>query len=86
MGVSPPSPAISDSKKRFGAAEMDYLMRLAPALQNPAQPSTVKMWLGKAQRDGLAPRRIYEAAVSARPPHWTPAPAWDEVDPNRSQV
>jgi hypothetical protein len=58
-----------------------YLARLAAALQNPPDPFTVAMWLAKAKADGLDPRRIYEAAVKARPTHWTKAPDYKDVAP-----
>ena len=77
------SPETSKPSSLFGKAERRYLTRLAPALQNPPEPLTVAMWLEKAQADGLDPRRIYEAAVEARPPHWMKAPPYSRVNPNR---
>ena len=67
----------------FGKAERRYLTRLAPALQNPPEPLTVAMWLEKAQAEGLDPQRIYESAVACRPPHWTKAPSFSNVNQNR---
>ena len=66
----------------FGKKEMDVLMWLAPALQNPPMPGVVKRHLEKAQAEGLDPQRIYEAAVNARPPHWMKAPSFCDVNPN----
>lgn len=78
------SPGTSKPKSHFGKKEIDYLTRVEAAMQNPVQSSTVKMWLGKAQEEGLDPQRIYEAAVSARPDHWTKAPSFSDVmNPNR---
>ena len=50
-------------------------------MQNPVQTSTVKMWLQKAQAEGLDPQRIYESAVACRPSHWMKAPPYSEVKP-----
>lgn len=72
MTISTNLPSPSERSKRFSRAEGAYLMKVLAAMQNPVQTSTVKMWLEKAQPDGLDPRRIYEVAVNARPPHWTP--------------
>ena len=77
----------SDNNPHFGKKEIDYLTRVEAAMQNPVQPTTVTMWLGKAQEEGLDPQRIYEAAVKARPPHWTKAPPFsDVVPPPRNKV
>jgi hypothetical protein len=71
-----------DWPRRFSEQEMDYLTKLLPAMQNPIQISPVRMWLEKAQQDGLDPQRIYDAAVETRPAHWTPAPPFSDVNPN----
>ncbi len=63
----------------FGKEERQYLYKLAPAMQNPVEVSTVRMWLEKAQADGLDPRRLYEAAVASRPSHWTTAQPFNDV-------
>ncbi|MBS0151004.1 MAG: hypothetical protein JSR31_08685 [Nitrospira sp.] len=81
MEASPTSPKTATPSSLFGKKEMRYLTRLAPALQNPSQASTVAMWLEKAKEDGLDPQRIYEAAVKARPPHWMKALDYSEVAP-----
>ncbi|GAB1721635.1 MAG: hypothetical protein GDA65_02710 [Nitrospira sp. CR1.1] len=73
------SPKTSENKKPFDARELDYLTRIEAAMQNPVQASTVRMWLEKAQADGLDARRIYEAAVNARPPQWEPAPSFAQM-------
>ncbi len=73
------SSKTSENKKPFDAREVDYLTRIEAAMQNPVQTSTVRMWLEKAQADGLDAQRIYEAAVSARPPHWEPAPSFNTI-------
>jgi hypothetical protein len=78
-----PLPETSKPKRPFGKNEIDYLQRVEAAMQNHVQSSTVRMWLEKAQAEGLDPQRIYEAAVHARPPHWTVAPPYSEVDPNQ---
>ena len=79
MGMQ--SHETSDNNPRFGKEEIDYLTRVEAAMQNPVQPSTVKMWLTEAAGKGLAPQKIYDAAVSARPPHWTEAPPFSDVAP-----
>jgi len=61
--------------------EIDYLTSIEAAMQHSVQISTVRMWLKKAQEEGLDPKRIYEAAVDARPPHWIPAPLFDAIAP-----
>jgi hypothetical protein len=76
-----PSPKTSQPNAHFGSLEIDYLTRINAAMQNPVQPSTVTMWLTEAQGKGLDPQRLYEAAVSARPPHWTEAPPFSDVAP-----
>jgi hypothetical protein len=76
-----PSHATSKPSATFGSIEIDYLTRIEAAMQNPVQSSTVKMWLAEAEGKGLDPQRIYEAAVSARPPHWTEAPPFSDVAP-----
>ena len=76
------SPETSTPKSNFGKKELDYLTRVEAAMQNPVQSSTVKMWLTRAQEQGLDPPRIYEGAVNARPPHWMKAPPYSEVNPN----
>lgn len=73
----------STPNSHFGTDEIRYLTRLAPALQNPPMPSVIKAHLERAQADGLDPRRIYEAAVEARPPHWMKAPPYSRVNPDR---
>ena len=75
------SPETSKPNSPFGKKELDYLTRVEAAMQNPVQSSTVKMWLEKAQAEGLDPHRIYEAAVNARPPHWMKAPPYYQVKP-----
>ena len=82
MELSQASEPIYDNTKRFGKEEMEYLQWIAPSLQNPPMPSPVKMWLEKAQAEGLDPQRIYEAAVNARLPHWMKAPSFSDVNPN----
>ena len=74
-------PETSKPTSPFGKKEIDYLTRVEAAMQNLVQTSTVKMWLEKAQADGVDPLRIYEAAVQVRPPHWTPAPPFSDVAP-----
>lgn len=78
-----PMPSITTSKPKshFGSLEIDYLTRVLAAMQNPVQPTTVKMWLTKAQGKGLDPQRLYEAAVNSRPKHWTEAPPFSDVEP-----
>ena len=73
------SPEHSKPNSLFGKDERRYLTRLAPALQNPPEPLTVKMWPEKAQEEGLDPRGIYESAVACRPPHWMKAPNFHDV-------
>ena len=70
-----------DLPRRFSKQEIDYLRRIKAGMQNPVQSSTVTMWLEIAQADGLDPYRLYEAAVRARPPHWTEAPPFSDVAP-----
>jgi hypothetical protein len=82
--VSTHSPETSTPKSPFGRVKIDYLTRIEAAMQNPVQSSTVKMWLEKAQAEGLDIERIYKAAANARPPHWTKAPSFrDVMNPNR---
>ena len=75
------SPEHSKPNSPFGKKEIDYLTRVEAAMQNPVQSSTVKMWLEKAQAEGLDPQRIYESAVACRPPHWMKAPPYSQVKP-----
>lgn len=76
------TPSMSSTPKcPCDAQEMDYVMRLAPAMQNPVQVSTVRMWSAHAKAVGLDPQRIYETAVAGRPPHWMPAPGISDVLP-----
>ena len=77
-----PSITTSEPKRPFGSAEMSILTKVEAAMQNPVQPTTVKMWLTKALEKGLDPQRIYEAAVRARPPHWMAAPPFSAVKPH----
>ncbi len=74
----PPNETLPD-KRPFGKEERQYLYKLLPAMQNPVQVSTVRMWLEKAQADGLDPQRLYEAAVAVRPPHWMIPPTFTDV-------
>lgn len=76
-----PSRKTSTPNSPFGTIELDYLTRIEAAMQNPVQTSTVRMWLEDAQAKGLDPQRLYDAAVHARPPHWTPAPSYQDVMP-----
>jgi len=76
-----PSLETSPDSALFGKDERNYLWKVVVAMQNPVRSSTVRMWLTKAQAEGLDPRRIYEAAVEIRPPHWMPAPPFSEVAP-----
>jgi len=80
-----PSPKTSKPISHIGNIEIDYLTRIAAAMQNPVQSSTVKMWLGKAQEAGLDPQRLYRIAVKVRPPEWSPAPPFSDVDPTPTQ-
>ena len=75
-------PETSKPNSPFGKKEIDYLTRVEAAMQNPVQSSTAKMWLEKAQAEGLDPQRIYESAVACRPPHWMKAPPYSDVNPN----
>ena len=78
------SPETSTPKSPFGKDEMEYLQWIVLSLQNPPMPGAAKMWLEKAQEEGLDPRGIYESAVACRPPHWTKAPSFiDVMDPKR---
>lgn len=60
-------PKTSPHNFPFGSKEIDYLTRIEAAMQNPVHISTVRMWLEDAQAKGLDPRRLYAAAVHARP-------------------
>ncbi len=71
----------STPKFPFGKKEIDYLTRVEAAMQNPVQSSTVKMWLEKAQEEGLDPQRIYDSGVARRLPHWMKAPPYYQVNP-----
>ncbi len=51
-------------------------------MQFQVKPRTVKMWLGKAQQDGLDPQDLYEAAVEIRLTQWEKAPPFSDVDPS----
>lgn len=75
------SHTTSPSNSAFGDRELVYLSRVSTCLQNPPEPEAVRMWLGKAVGEGLDPQRIYDAAVRLRPPHWTAAPPFSDVDP-----
>lgn len=81
MTTSPTSPETSMPNKPFGSDEIRYWARLAPALQNPPMPDVIKAHLERAQAEGLDPRRLYEAAVASRPPHWIKAPPYEDVAP-----
>ena len=76
------SPETSKPNSPFGKKDIDYLTRDEAAMQNPVQSSTVKMWLKKAQAEGLDPQMIYDSAVACRPPHWMKAPPYSDVNPN----
>ncbi len=67
------------NKRPFGKEERQHLYKIEAAMQNPVQTTTVRMWLAKAQADGLDPRRLYEAAVASRPSHWTTAQPFNDV-------
>ncbi len=73
----------SGHSRYFSKEELSYLSKLGPAMQNPIEVPVVRMWLNKAQAEGLDPQRIYDAAVRVRPPHWDPAPPFEVVSPAR---
>ena len=50
-------------------------------MQNRVEIPVVRMWLKKAQAEGLDPQRIYEAAVRTRLPQWEPAPPFEMIFP-----
>ncbi len=81
MEASPISPKISAPSSHFGTEEIRYFARLLAALQNLPIPGVVKGHLERVQADGLDPLKIYEVAVEARPPHWMPAPPYEDVAP-----
>ncbi|MDF0649996.1 MAG: hypothetical protein P0121_00810 [Nitrospira sp.] len=79
----PDSEQISPNNGLWGDKERDYLSKVSVALQNPPEPEVVRMWLAKAQQDGLDPQRIFNATVRIRPTHWSPAPVYEDVAPSR---
>ena len=72
----------SGPPRYFSEEEQFYLSKLVAAMQFQVEPRTVKMWLGKAQQDGLDPQDLYEAAVAIRLPQWEKAPPFSDVDPS----
>jgi hypothetical protein len=71
----------SRQSRHFSTQETSYLSKVSVAMQNPIEIAVVHMWLQKAEAEGLDPRRIYDAAVRMRPPHWDPAPPFAVVYP-----
>ena len=65
----------------FTRQEMSYLSKLGAAMQYRVEIPVVRMWLTKAQAEGLDPQRIYQAAVQIRLPQWEPAPPFEVIFP-----
>ncbi|MCA1957441.1 MAG: hypothetical protein LDL14_02795 [Nitrospira sp.] len=77
-------PSLSETStrsRRFGEKERAYLSKLAACMQQTVEPETVRMWLEKAQADGLDPRILYQAAIEQRLPQWKTPPPFEAVAP-----
>ena len=78
---TPTSSKTSVRSSPFGEEALRYLSKLGAAMQFTVEPETVRMWLEKAQQDGLDPQELYAAAVQQRMPQWEKAPPFSAVTP-----
>lgn len=71
----------SNQSRSLSKEDLSFDGKLGAAMQHPIEIAVVRMWLKRAQAEGLEPERIYDAAVKVRPQHWDPAPPFEVVNP-----
>jgi len=72
---------LTDPPRYLSVEERSYVSKLAAAMQYRVEVSVVRMWLRKAQAEGLDPRQLYDAAVKVRLRQWASAPPFEVLFP-----